>query len=228
MRLSKFLTLSVAMSRNQAKYCIRKGRVFVAGQLVTDPDCEISETSDATFDGNPISIVSYQYFMLNKPVSFVCTTTESESNSVLNLIRNQSKEKKYYLANILRTELSGLVLISDNARWVNRTKLKMLEKKSVYRLESKRHVSDEEVLEIKKAWLTSEKKQSGSTIDIQKKDAQTLILSIKQLRVTDLLEICSSLNIPIEKIHLKQVGRLDLGDLETGGYLELTEKDIRL
>ena len=44
----------------------------------------------------------------------------------------------------------------------------------------------------------------------------------------DLIEICAAFNIQIENIHLQQVGRLDLGDLRTGNYLELTEKDIRL
>ena len=85
------------MSRNQAKYCIRKGRTCVDGKVIIDPNFEISDSHTVTFDSNPISIVNYQYFMLNKPASFVCTTAELESNSVLNLIPNQSKEKKYYL-----------------------------------------------------------------------------------------------------------------------------------
>ena len=228
MRLTQFLTLSVAMSRNQAKYCIRKGRTCVDGKVIIDPNFEVSDNHTVTFDSNPISIVNYQYFMLNKPASFVCTTAELESNSVLNLIPNQSKEKKYYLGNILSSNATGLVLISDNARWVNRIKLKILEKVSVYQIKTKAIASDDEVLKIKEVCLTSEKTQLGSKIDIQKEDEQTLTLSIKHFRLMDLIEICASVNIYIENIHLQQVGRLDLGDLRTGNYLELTEKDIRL
>ena len=101
MRLTQFLTLAVAMSRNQAKYCIRKGRTWVDGKVIIDPNFEVSDHHIVTFDSNPISIVKYQYFMLNKPASFTCTAVESEEKSVLNLIKKRSKAKNYYLGNIL-------------------------------------------------------------------------------------------------------------------------------
>ena len=228
MRLTQFLTLSVAMSRNQAKYCIRKGRTCVDGKVIIDPNFQIANNLTVTLDGNPISIVKYQYFMLNKPPSFTCTTVESEEKSVLNLIKKRSKAKNYYLGNILSDDVTGLVLISDNARWVNRTKLKTLEKISIYQLKIKEIVTDDEVLRIKEAFLTSGKRQMGSEIDIQKKDEQTLMLSIKHFSLTDLIDICTSINIHITNKHLQQLGALGLGDLKTGDYLELTEKDIRL
>lgn len=228
MRLTQFLTLAVAMSRNQAKYSIRKGRTCVDGNVIIDPNFEVFDHNNVTFDSNPISIMKYQYFMLHKPASFTCTTVDSEEKSVLNLIKKRSNEKNYYLGNILSDDVTGLVLISDNARWVNRTKLKTLEKISIYQLKIKEIVTDDEVLKIKEAFLTSGKRQMGSEIDIQKKDEQTLILSIKHFSLTDLIDICTSLDIHIANKHLQQVGALGLGDLKTGDYLELTEKDIRL
>ena len=83
-------------------------------------------------------------------------------------------------------------------------------------------------MKLREAWLASEKRQLGSKIDIQRKDEQTLMLSIKHFRLMDLIEICAAVNIQIENIHLQQVGRLDLGDLRAGDYLELKEKDLRL
>ena len=228
MRLTQFLTLAVAMSRNQAKYSIRKGRTCVDGKVIIDPNFEVFDHNNVTFDSNPISIVKYQYFILNKPVSFTCTTVESEEKSVLNLIKKRSRAKDYYLANVLSDDVTGLVLISDNARWVNRTKLKTLEKISVYQLKTKEIVTDDQVLKMKKAFLISGKRQMGSEIDIQKKDEKTLMLSIKHFSLTDLINICNSKNIHIVNKHLQQVGALELGDLKAGDYLELTEKDIRL
>ena len=228
MRLTQFLTLSVAMSRNQAKYCIRKGRTCVDGKVIIDPNFEVSDNHTVTFDSNPISIVNYHYFMLHKPASYTCTTAESEEKSVFNLIKERSKEKDYYLGNILSDNATGLVLISDNARWVNRIKLKILEKILVYQIKTKAIASDDEVLKIKEVCLTSKKRQIGSKIDIQRKDEQTLMLSIKHFRLMDLIDICTSINIHTENIHLQQVGRLDLGDLRAGDYLELKEKDLRL
>ena len=100
MRLTQFLTLSVAMSRNQAKYSIRKGRTCVDGEVIIDPNFEVFDHNNVTFDSNPISIVKYQYFMLNKPASFTCATVDSEQKSVLDLIKKRSEAKN-------RVELNG-------------------------------------------------------------------------------------------------------------------------
>ena len=40
MRLVKYLTLAIPMSRNQAKFFIKRGRVTTDGKVQTDPDFE--------------------------------------------------------------------------------------------------------------------------------------------------------------------------------------------
>ena len=53
MRLIKYLTLAVAMSRNQAGYFIRKKRVSVDGKIISDPDNE-KLCSDILLDVNDL------------------------------------------------------------------------------------------------------------------------------------------------------------------------------
>ena len=92
MRLSKFLTLSVAMSRNQAKFFIRKGRVSVDGKVVTDPNSDLANDSHVIFDGKRISIVGYKYIVLHKPRSYVCAIGDTEFASALELIDDRWEE----------------------------------------------------------------------------------------------------------------------------------------
>ncbi|MEM1176696.1 MAG: S4 domain-containing protein, partial [Pseudomonadota bacterium] len=117
MRLNVFLSLSVAMSRNQAKFFIQKGRLYVDGNVVTDPYFEVPDDSLVTFDGKPISIASHRYIVLHKPPAYTCTTRDSTLPSVLSLLQDRKDDDYFYFANVLGPEQTGLVLLSNDARW---------------------------------------------------------------------------------------------------------------
>ena len=225
MRLSKFLSLSVAMSRNQAKFFIRKGRVSVDGNVIADPNFELAETSHTIFDGEPISIAAYQYVLLHKPASYVCKVKDKEYTSILELIENRS-ENRYYFANVLGPDLTGLVLLSDDARWTNRMQRKLLKKSRNYQATLKKIISEDQLRRINEALLETSGNQIGLTIDVQKQDGKTLLLSMKQNHIQDILDIFSSMDLLIETLQLQKLGRLSLGGLKEGGYLELTENEI--
>jgi len=109
MRLSKFLSLSVAMSRNQAKFFIRKGRLSVDGTVVTDPEFDLVESNRVVFDGKPIAMAGFQYIVLHKPLSYACVAKGSEPPSVLTLLNADSDERYFYYANVLGPDATGLV-----------------------------------------------------------------------------------------------------------------------
>ena len=228
MRLSKFLSLSVAMSRNQAKFFIRKGRVSVGGNVIVDPNFELSDTSHVIFDGKPISITTHQYVLLHKPASYVCAANDTEYTSVLKLLKSRSEDRYYYFANVLAPESTGIVLLSDDARWTSRMKRKLLKKPCVYQARSKKIVSEDQLRQIREVWSAPLENQTSSIVDIQQQDEKTLLLSTTQTRLKEIMDIFSSLDLVIESLKLQQLGRLSLGDLIEGGYLELTENEIKV
>ncbi len=228
MRLSKFLSLSVAMSRNQAKFFIRKGRVSVDGDVITDPNSEIADTSLVIFDGKPISIAAYHYVLLHKPASYICKTKDTQYASVLELVKNRSEDRYYYFANVLGAELTGLVLLSDDAHWTTRMQRKLSKKPCVYQAKSKNIISDDQLRQVKEACLVFSENQIGRTINIQEQDEKTLLLSMNQTHISEIKDILSSVDLDIETLHLEQIGRLSLGDLTEGDYLELAENEIKV
>ena len=228
MRLSKFLSLSIAMSRNQAKFFIRKGRVSVDRDVVNDPEFELSETSLVLFDGEPIAIATYQYVMLHKPASYVCKTKSMEYTSALELVTNRSEDRYYYFANTLGPEVTGLVLISNDARWSNRMKRKLLTKASIYCVKSDKTIDENKLQQIKKAFLTSYQIQTNSMIEIQQQDEKSLLLTMNQPRIHEVINILAPLDLPIKTLRLQQLGRLSLGELAEGDYLELAEHEIKI
>ncbi len=213
MRLSKFLSLSVAMSRNQAKFFIRKGRVSASGNVVTDPNFELADNSDVIFDGKPISIAEYKYVLMHKPASYACTANHTEYTSVLKLLKNRSESRYYYFANVLGPELTGLVLLSDDARWTSRMRRKLFTKTSIYEIRSKNIVSKEQLQKIKKMWVVPSESQAAQIIDIQKQNEKTVLLTTNRPQIQEMMDLFPPADLAIEAIHLKQLGKLSLGDL---------------
>ena len=228
MRLSKFLTLSIPMSRNQAKFFIRKRRLSVDGKVVTDPNSELREDSHVVFDGKQISIAGYQYIVLHKPPSYACTSKDSEFASVLQLIKTRSENRSYYFANALGPEQTGLVLLSDDARWANRMRRKLSKKAFVYLASLKGVVSECQIPQIKEAMMAFADKNIGTIIDVQRHDETSLLLSLNQVLNQNLLNVFYSSDLIINSLHLQKMGVLSLGDLKEGDYLELTENEIKV
>ena len=143
-------------------------------------------------------------------------------------MKNRSKDRYYYFANVLGAEQTGLVLLSDDARWTNRMQRKLSKKPCVYQAKSKKIISDDQLRLMTEACLAVSENQIGPTINIQKQDKKTLLLSMNQTHITEIINIFSSVDLAIETLHLQQIGRLSLGDLPEGDYLEFTENEVKV
>ena len=198
MRLSKYLSLSIAMSRNQARFFIRKGRVYVGSDVITDPNFELADTD----------LVFYA--------------------SALDLLKDRADEHYFYFANVVGPELTGLVLFSDDARWASRMQRRVLRRPCVYHARSKERFGDDKYEQINSAWLESTEAQISVITDIRQQDDRTLVLSTNQPQVQGMMEIFSSVGLPLETLRLQQLGKLNLGDLAEGDYLQLNKSEIEI
>ena len=225
MRLIKFLTLSVAMSRNQAKFFIKRGRVSVNGKAKTDPDFELRDSSQVIFDGKPISIIEHQYIVLHKPPSYECALNNKQNKSILELIKNLSEKRSYHFANILAPELTGIVLLSDDIRWVSRMKLRLQKKTWIYRIRLRNNVNEVILEQLKSALSENE---ITPTIEISEEDKRSILLHLSQTQGTEIVTTLASLNLKVATLQLKQLGRLNLGELKEGDYLELMENEVKI
>ncbi|MEM7431650.1 MAG: S4 domain-containing protein [Pseudomonadota bacterium] len=227
MRLSKFLSLAVAMSRNQAKFFIGKGRLSVDGEVVTDPFFEVSDDSRVTFDGKPITASEFQYIVMHKPASYSCSAKDTE-RSVLDLLTNRAAERYYYFANVLAPEATGLVLFSDDARWTNRIKKRLLKKPRLYQISANNDLSEECVRQLNEAWLGTPESQDGDALELSRDDGGTLQLTTGNVGAQRIVAFFAAMDKPIATPHLQQLGRLNIGDLAEGDYLELTETEVKI
>ena len=65
-------------------------------------------------------------------------------------------------------------------------------------------------------------------IELQQQDEKSLLLTMNHPRIHEVIDIIAPLDLPIKTLRLQQLGRLSLGELAEGDYLELTENEVKV
>ena len=105
---------------------------------------------------------------------------------------------------------------------------RLLSKPCVYHARSKERIGDDKCEQIKSAWLASTETQISAVTDIKQQDERTLILSTNKPQVGGMTEIFSAVDLSLETLTLQQLGRLNLGNLGEGDYIELNKNEIEI
>lgn len=115
MPLNKYIAHSGVCSRRDAVDIIKSGKVKVNTAIVTEPGYKISPTDIVVVNGKKIfPVKDLVYILVNKPKDYI-TTTEDERGrkTVLDLIKNATKEKVYPVGRLDRNTSGVLLLTND-------------------------------------------------------------------------------------------------------------------
>lgn len=142
MRLNKFIAHSGFCTRREAADYIKKGKVSVDGKVADNPGMPVSEKNEIIIDGSPLqSFEESEYHLINKPKGFVCSEKE-EGKFVLGLIK-ESKSKRLKVAHPLSAKGSGLLVLSNDEKMLQRLEKRGDQIKSVYYLKIRDKINRE-------------------------------------------------------------------------------------
>ena len=119
MRLDKFLANNTQYSRKDIKRILRDNRVTLDDEIVRSASLNLTETSVVKLDDELIEELGPGYFMLNKPVGFVCANSDPEHETVFDLFYDEPYDN-LHVAGRLDIDTTGLVLITGDGKWSHR------------------------------------------------------------------------------------------------------------
>lgn len=119
MRLDKFLSDSMEISRQDAKKLIGGGKVAVDGELIKKGDVKVSEDSAVTVMGKPVSYNRFVYIMLNKPYGVVSATDDKNDVTVLDLVKKDYPKRNLFPAGRLDKTSTGFILLTDDGNFAH-------------------------------------------------------------------------------------------------------------
>jgi 23S rRNA pseudouridine2605 synthase len=115
MPLNKYIAHCGVCARREAALLVKDGQVTVNGKLITEPGHKVTIKDEIKVGGKKINIVvDLVYILLNKPKDYLTTASDPEGRkTVLDLIRNASKDRVFPVGRLDRNTTGVLLLTND-------------------------------------------------------------------------------------------------------------------
>ena len=115
MRLDRYLSKSLGISRREAKRLVLSGRIRVNGKIQRDPGVKVEE-EPVDLDGIKVEKPKEKiYIMLNKPAGYI-STTKGEGPSVLELV-DHPRISELFPVGRLDKDAKGLIILTNDGEF---------------------------------------------------------------------------------------------------------------
>lgn len=227
MRLDKFLCDMGLGTRSQVKDGIRKGQVQVDGVICKRPETQVTERQAIFYQGQEVSYVTMEYYMLHKPADVLSATEDKHQSTVLDLIESK-KRKDLFPVGRLDKDTEGLLLITNDGQLAH------------HLLSPKRHVDKVYYAQIEGVLKPEYVEQFAKGLNIGDEKltlpAKLEILSPGEIRLTiregrfhQVKRMLEAVNCQVTYLKRLSMGPLKLDEnLSAGEYRPLTTEEIQM
>ena len=226
MRLAKFLAHAGVASRRAAEAIVAEGRVRVAGEIVTDPACDVDGSEPVAVDGRTVRIAAeHVVFAVNKPPGVVSTAKDTHGRrTVVELVR--APGARLYPVGRLDADTTGLILVTDDGDLANRLTHPRYEVPKVYRAEVEHGPVREPALRALREGVDLDDGRTAPA-GVRQVRPGLLELTLREGRKRQVRRMCEHVGHPVRRLSRVAFGPLRLGDLAEGAVRRLSPAEVQ-
>ena len=226
MRLDRFLTESLGLTRSQAGRIIRSGEVLVNGMATKSAATQVDEQDVVELDGQRLQQTGPRYFMLHKPEGYVCSNDDPEHPTVLMLF-DEPALNKLHCAGRLDLDTTGLLLVTDDGQWSHRITSPRHECAKTYRAWLADPVEPAVIEQFASGVQLRGERQLTRPAELELVTPTEALLTIHEGKYHQVKRMFAAVGNKVIRLHRERVGSLALGsDLAPGQYRALTPEEI--
>ena len=226
MRLDRFLTESLGLTRSQAGRIIRSGEVLVNGMATKSAATQVDEQDVVELDGQRLQQTGPRYFMLHKPEGYVCSNDDPEHPTVLMLF-DEPALGKLHCAGRLDLDTTGLLLVTDDGQWSHRITSPRHECAKTYRAWLADPVDPAVIEQFANGVQLRGERQLTRPAELELVTPTEALLTIHEGKYHQVKRMFAAVGNKVIRLHRERVGALTLGsDLAPGQYRPLTAEEI--
>lgn len=229
-RLQKVIASYGYTSRRKAEDLIRKQKVMVNGEIVSELGKKVSATDIISIDGVIINKdVKHEYYLLNKPRRVISSVSDKEGRiTVTDLI---DTEARIYPIGRLDYDTTGIILLTNDGEFANHLMHPSFEVEKTYIAKIDGVLGKEDFVKIKKGIKVEGRKVDILRFKVKKKDIvknNSLIeITIVEGRNHIIKKLFKELGYNVDKLSRTGYAFLNLDGLKSGEYRQLTIKEIK-
>ena len=224
-RIQKYIASCGVMSRRAAEKEIAAGNVTVngvraeIGQAVSDKDVICFHGERIRPEKRKITV------MLNKPSGYVTTMSDEMGRKTVNDLVDLPE--RLYPAGRLDKDSEGLLIMTNDGELANRLTHPKSGKKKIYHVYLRGSV-DNNALDMLRAMKTLDgEKINPVGVELIKRSPTGSVVkfTLTEGKNRQIRRMCEAAGVTVTQLKRVQIGSLRLGDLKTGQYRKLTDKE---
>ncbi|MDP6823678.1 MAG: pseudouridine synthase [Dehalococcoidia bacterium] len=223
-RLQKILSAAGIASRRKSEELIAQGRVMVNGVQASVGDRAEVGIDIVTVDGRPIAAQRKRYLLLNKPQGHVTTLSDPQGRpKVTDLI---DVPERLFPVGRLDYDTEGLLLLTNDGDFTQRITHPSFEIEKVYVARVATPI-EPRALDLLRTGVQLEDGMSApAKVRIVYRDQRTVELTIHEGRNRMIRRMLAAVGPPVIGLIRTRIGPLELGELKTGQWRELTVEEV--
>ncbi|AJZ90298.1 Ribosomal small subunit pseudouridine synthase A [Beauveria bassiana D1-5] len=227
MRLDKFISQQLGISRAISGREIRANRVTIDGEVVRDASFKLLPEHQVAFDDNPLTQQhGPRYFMLNKPQGYVCSTDDPDHPTVLYFL-DVPVAHKLHAAGRLDIDTTGLVLMTDDGQWSHRITSPRHHCEKTYLVTLESPVEEGTAEHFAKGVQLHNEKDLTKPAVLEVITPTEVRLTISEGRYHQVKRMFAAVGNHVVGLHRERIGDIALDpELAPGEYRPLTEQEI--
>ena len=230
MRLQKYIALCGYASRRKAEELIKEGKVKINGKTITEMGVTVGENDVVSISGKELSLNEKKvYYLLNKPREIICSSSDEKGRkTVIDLINT---DQRIYSVGRLDYDTTGLILLTNDGDLTNYLTHPKYEVEKTYLAKIEGFLTKEDIIKIKNNLVIDGRKVIVNHFKVKKidsnKKSSLVEITIVEGRNHIVKKIFSSLNHEVIRLSRIKYGFLELGNLKSGEYRELSLKEVK-
>ena len=115
MRLDKFISHALGLSRGDARSIIKKKQIKVNDKITQKNDYYLDDNNDVVkYNDEVIVYKEFIYLMMNKPSGYICATSDKIHKTVIDLLDGNYSKYELFPMGRLDIDTEGLVILTND------------------------------------------------------------------------------------------------------------------
>ncbi|MBE6681088.1 MAG: rRNA pseudouridine synthase [Ruminococcaceae bacterium] len=227
-RLDKYISSTLVISRKDAVSLIKSGRVSVNGNVKPKGDDKVDDSLDEVlFDGQKLTFAENIYIMLNKPRGLISAT--DGQGTVLSLFDKAFSDKGLFPCGRLDKDTVGLLIMTTDGALAHRLLSPKHHAEKTYYVECDKEFTQDDVTLMKEGIMMDGKKTQPAVLEILD-DPKTAHITLTEGKYHEIKRLCYACRQK-DVLFLKRLtfGGISLDEsLSEGEWRELTDEELTI
>lgn len=235
MRLDKFITETLNVSRKDAKQILKSKNILVDNAIITDGGYNLKKESIVLYNGKELIYKENIYLMMNKKKGYVSANQDKYHKTVFDLIDNKKYNiNKLFTVGRLDIDTTGLLLITSDGDFSHYLTSPKNNISKTYYVETDNSFPDNAIYELREGikLIDDDKKEylsKPAKIEYIDEKKDKAYITVTEGKFHEVKKLCGHFGLKVLNLHRISIGKVVLDkDLQEGMIRELTEEEIEI